>query len=296
MNLRAEHHDLCGILKNLSSNLRFFFSRPLQMRDASPGDSSLARPAPVGKRDLQGGNFERSCRLQSCDLTGRIRRKFVLDSSGFFQLFRKIMGLELVEQPDRKNEIKIDLERRCILCGDEGATGNHFCLRCSADSLNLKVPLPHEFRNDDGFDIDFLLSAELAQIGRRLIRHYEEDFHHLAELEIDYFWKKTGGGAGGKNTLGKCKKVSGTEKYYSQKDFLIWVAADNCYQFNYYQFTALIFHELCHAHSVAGKTEIRNHDFEGFGREVLLFGSWKSDIVMMDVAFKLAFQPKLFKK
>jgi hypothetical protein len=210
----------------------------------------------------------------------------------------KFMGLELIESPGRKkprNTISVNLDARCILCGDEGAAQNHFCLRCTADSALLKVPLPHEFRTDEGRDIDFLLSPELALIGRKLIDRYDEDFEHIAQLEIDYFWKKTGGGSGGKNKLGECKKVSGTEKYYSQKDFLIWVAADNCFSFNYYQFTALVFHELLHAHAVPGKTEIRGHDFEGFGREVQIFGIWKTDIQMMDVAFRTAFQPGLFK-
>lgn len=199
-------------------------------------------------------------------------------------------------KPVRENVTSSSDRAVCILCGASGTTQNHFCLECSTHSLNLEKPKPEDFFDDKNRELDYLIAPELARMGRLLIAHYEDDFACLEETEIDYFWKRKGGKSGGNDVLGKCVKVTGPLKFYSQKDFLIWLAADNCYHANYFQLTATVFHELKHAgKSIAeDKTELIGHDFEGFNREIEVFGSWRNNAFAMQKAFEKAFQPKLF--
>jgi hypothetical protein len=60
------------------------------------------------------------------------------------------------------------------------------------------------------------------------------------------------------------------------------------------QIKALVFHELKHAGYDIEKGEYAtvSHDFEGFAREVEMFGDWRSDIVRM----RRAFQGELFQQ
>lgn len=184
----------------------------------------------------------------------------------------------------------------CVLCGEKDFVTDDFCVECRTRAETLKVPKPNDFYDNDGREVEYLLSAELAQIGRLLIRTYDEDFWHLQNAEVDYFWKSKGGSTGGRNTLGRCKKITGELKFYSEKDFLIWAAADNCFNFNYYQFVALVFHELKHTakNPSNGKFEIVDHEATIFKREIELFGAWKNDLVDTAEAFKIARQPDLF--
>lgn len=197
----------------------------------------------------------------------------------------------------RSNVVSINLNHGCLQCGGKGASQNGFCLDCTAEGTQLKKPKPNEFRDEDtGKPVDYLLSPEIARIGRNLIRTYAEDFDDIADAEIDYFWKKKGGSNGGKLTLGKCKKVTGELKFYSKKDYLIWLAADNLWSADYFRLTAIVFHELkhCWLNQANDQFDIRNHDLEVFNREIEVFGSWKSDIEATRKAFEKAEQGKLF--
>ncbi len=205
------------------------------------------------------------------------------------------MGLELLESPKTANIIDINLNKNCILCGKSGATQSRFCLDCIRFGTHLKAPRPGEFFDEKkGKEFDFLISSVISQIGNSLINNYEEDFDRLNMVEIDYFWKRKGGESNGRRILGKCVKVTGALKYYSQKDFLIWLAADHCFRLDLYQLTAVTFHELLHAHYM-NDAELRGHDLEVFGREIEVFGDWKSDIAMIRKAYKNSpAQPALF--
>lgn len=188
------------------------------------------------------------------------------------------------------NVITINTDRSCINCGKTGSVGkNSFCLACVADSVKFKIPKEHDF---DAENTDFMAAPEIADIGRKLIKTYDEEFHQINFADIGYFWKKKGG----KNKLGQCQKPTGLLKHFSEMDFIVWLAADHCQFNNYYQITALVFHELKHAgyNPENGEYEIKTHDFEGFNSEVEIFGAWKRDIVAMQKAFADAVQPKLF--
>lgn len=161
------------------------------------------------------------------------------------------------------------------------------------DTDNLRFPVPPESRFDDETG-DFLVAPELRKIAEELIGDHAFDFDFLRHAVIVYLWKKKGGKSGLKETLGKCQKPSGLLKHFANADFVVWVAADNCEGFTRKQITALLFHELKHAwRDEDGKYVTVSHDFEGFAREVELFGDWKRDIARMREAFR---QGDLFAK
>lgn len=186
-------------------------------------------------------------------------------------------------------------ERNCASCGVSGISEiSGFCPACAAVGIKFEIPKEHEFEEHE-----YLIAPELAAIASRLIKTYD-DFSPVAFADFTYLftylWKLTGGKTGGKNKLGACQKPSGLLKHYAETDFIIWLAADHCFRYNEYQITALIFHELKHAgyNPENGKYEIITHDFEGFNREVEIFGAWKSDVYALGNAFKTASQPNLF--
>ena len=164
---------------------------------------------------------------------------------------------------------------------------------CTSNSVRFQAPKEEEFEQQE---TDFIIAPEVAGIGRKLIRTYDEEFHRIAFAEIGYFWKKKGGKTAGKRKLGQCQKPTGLLRHFSEMDFIVWIAADHCRFINYYQITALVFHELKHAgyNPENDEYEIKTHDFEGFNSEIEIFGAWKSDIAAMQKAFAGAEQPKLF--
>ena len=140
------------------------------------------------------------------------------------------------------------------------------------------VPSDEDFEEQD---VEFILSQDIKDIANLLI---EEALPYLKDVRIEYFWKKRGGSAAGKLTLGKCQKPSGLLKKYCPGSFVIWLGADNVVKKNLtrYQVEALIFHELNHIDLLGDSSEagydIKGHDFEGFGSEIERYGLWEQGL------------------
>jgi hypothetical protein len=115
-------------------------------------------------------------------------------------------------------------------------------------------------------------------------------------VTLDVLWKRKGGTGGGRETWGKCIKLSGPAKYYGGgTEFVIWIAADHleAARITNYQLEALLYHELLHITEVEdedgnAKAILRSHEFEGFIAEIAEYGSWKSDVKRAANAFKQA--------
>lgn len=128
---------------------------------------------------------------------------------------------------------------------------------------------------------DFIAAPDIERIGSALIAAHEATFGHLQSREVAFLWKRKGGNAGGKTTLGKCQKPTGLLKHFAGADFVIWVAADHCrdHRLTAYQVEALVYHELLHAgEDENGKAVILPHDWTGFTGEVQQYGAWKPDL------------------
>lgn len=161
-------------------------------------------------------------------------------------------------------------------------------------------PLDAVFVPSEGMfgDADFIECRAGAKVADILIGKRTE-FRHIPEHNgrILYLWKQKGGKSGGRQTLGKCTKLSGMARYLSgvheehPADFVIWFAADHCRDgvINNYQFEALVYHELCHIEIEEKEDKEGNptgemqwtvvaHDAEVFHNEIATYGAWKSGL------------------
>lgn len=133
---------------------------------------------------------------------------------------------------------------------------------------------------------DWREAPDVERIANLLIDKHRR-FRHLRRRAVAYRWKYEGGATGGKATLGKCVKLSGVTKLYTDDVFLIWLAADHAHFFNLtaYQMEALIFHELCHATETdKGQPAIAPHDATVFVAEIEEYGLWMKDLVALGKA------------
>ncbi len=146
------------------------------------------------------------------------------------------------------------------------------------------IPGNEAFKSDPNRaepDLDFAAAVYVERVASALIARHDTLFKHLRALKVEYLWRYAGGKSGGKATLGKCVRPSGLPKYYSEADFIVWLAADNCRAafLDAYQLEALIFHELLHAAvTEKGKTAVAPHDAEVFIRGIEEYGLWMRDL------------------
>ncbi len=130
-------------------------------------------------------------------------------------------------------------------------------------------------------DRDFVVARYVERVAAALIARHQGRFRHLRDRKIEYLWRREGGQSKGKATLGRCERPGKLPKYYSEADFIVWLAADNCRaaRLDAFQIEALICHELLHAgETEKGKTTIAPHDFEGFIFEIEHYGLWMRDL------------------
>lgn len=158
-----------------------------------------------------------------------------------------------------------------------------------SDKLPVMVPGEKEF---DG--AEFLDARDLHTIGTRLIGEKEE-FAHLAQTTIIYLWKQAGGKSHGKETLGKVQVASGLVHFFSESHFVVWLAADHLTKYGEGKgmlpakfAEALIYHELCHLgwDPEKGEVVMRGHDWEGFHKELEVYGAWRSDLAELKQTMK----------
>ncbi len=147
-------------------------------------------------------------------------------------------------------------------------------------------------------DGDYAEAADLRHIGQAL-----ENAGAIKLPEgttVAYLWKAKGGKSAGRECWGKCVKLSGLTAYFGQdKDFVVWLAADYCYEaaLSWLQIEALVFHELSHIieetdkeGDPTGKPILTGHDFEGFKGEIERYGLYLPDAKYIAPAFQMALE------
>jgi len=144
--------------------------------------------------------------------------------------------------------------------------------------LNLMAPADHEFFGD------FMSSEALDSLARELSERHEE-LHFIRGHDLQVLWKRSGGSKGGRGVLGKCASPSGLTRFYSAKDWVIWLAADQvrAHAFNAQQTEALLYHEMLHCAveeqpDRPAKITTVAHDVEVFNREIERYGLWMTDL------------------
>lgn len=140
---------------------------------------------------------------------------------------------------------------------------------------------------------EFMRSDQLAAGAQRLIAQHPQDLAHLEDAAIVYLWKKEGGKSKGKVTTGKCIALSGPAQFFSNGYvFMIWLAADWHALETDRAIDATLFHELLHIKLFEDpkgekppELRLRGHDFEGFVREIDVFGLSTPEARTMAKAF-----------
>lgn len=161
-----------------------------------------------------------------------------------------------------------------------------------AGGASPRYPVP----TDAALGGEYTLAPDLEKLARALIR--EHGHRVAAECQITYLWRKKGGAAKGKPTLGACSKPSGLLRHFAGVDFVIWLAADHLRddRATVRQVSAALWHELGHV----GETEepanadehwmpeltLLSHDFEGFLDEYQRYGAWRADLRAAEHAFR----------
>lgn len=138
----------------------------------------------------------------------------------------------------------------------------------------IVVPVEMDFGDEA-----FIPSAELEALGQSLIARYPDTLGHVADVQVAYLWKKSGGKKGGNGVFGKTLKRGGLVSAFTTADFIVWLAADHCAAADYSQrqLEHLLKHELTHIGyedpadddgDGERKFVLRGHDLEVFLSDV----------------------------
>ena len=149
------------------------------------------------------------------------------------------------------------------------------------------IPSDGQFEQEG---VDFIPAEDAKIEAAKLITKHSMV---AGSYQVAYLWKRKGGARNGAQTMGACQKPSGLLSYFSNVDFVIWLAADHCRDLKYTstQLEALLFHELQHIGEDpdSEKPLLVPHDFEGFRSEVEEYGFWDERTRNMATAFQMRF-------
>lgn len=149
-----------------------------------------------------------------------------------------------------------------------------------------RFPVPTE---DDFSGHEFMASPPLREVCEQLLALPE--FEPVSAFTFSCRWKAKGGKREGKATLGKLVRCTGLLAHYSQREFVLWLAADHVRERKYtrWQVEALVYHELTHA-AVTDEQQpmLVGHDFEGFRAELERYGCWRGDLSAARESFQMA--------
>jgi hypothetical protein len=159
-------------------------------------------------------------------------------------------------------------------------------------SIAAAIPAPSDFVNASGGKQEYMPAQEIADLAGDLIERFSE-LSELATFEFTYLWKREGGKKKGDVVLGNLSTTSGFVRYFTEADFILWMAADHLYKYQLsdQQIEAAVFHQLMHATSENGVPATRQHDIEGFAAELRHFGTWTQELKMAKKAFDQATLP-----
>ncbi len=215
--------------------------------------------------------------------------------------------LELVETVIGKNTptVEVDMDAPCESCDEMGRTPNGLCLSCTSKNLSSFPPPEFKFAENQQ---EFAPAVEAEMIGRKLVRKH----HHWlddADVQILYVFIKNSPVKGGKEVLGRARKITGLNAWLSLPEqiranvtkpeafFLIEISWSSWQYLEDRQKEALVDHELAHcAINEKGEPSINGHDCEEFFSVVSRHGQWSTDVRLMVEAAKEAENRPLFSR
>ncbi len=146
-------------------------------------------------------------------------------------------------------------------------------------------PMPQEAIKIPFFERDYHAAPQLEKIVTNLVAECPE-LRHLRQFTVKILWRREGGKSQGIPKMADAKPAAGLAKFYTEADFVIWVAADHAAEAKLtpLQFEAMIFHELMHCgQRVNDQTNESTpatvpHNAEFFVEEIDRYGIWRADI------------------
>jgi Putative phage metallopeptidase len=125
-------------------------------------------------------------------------------------------------------------------------------LTLEEDSVSLSGPaktpqtaLAYVPDDEDFGTGDYCENNDLSARGFHLIAT-KNTLAHLKGQDVRFYWKKKGGQSSGKPNVAKAQKVSGFERFLTDVDWRIWLAADHCRGMSKHELEAWLFEALCH--------------------------------------------------
>lgn len=153
----------------------------------------------------------------------------------------------------------------------------------------VKTPATGEYpvpADSDFGTQEFMYEKDLAELGDWLIKH-KVALVHLNDVDVHYRWKRKGGESGDRENYFKTSKTSGLLRQYSQADFVIWLAADNCRGMTKHEVEATLFAALCYATvDQNGKPQIAPPDLHTHIAVIREYGAVTPAIRAAQYAFK----------
>jgi hypothetical protein len=125
-------------------------------------------------------------------------------------------------------------------------------------------------------------AESVESIAGGLIPNYHPE---LGTARIHYVFVDKATQKGGKDVLGKARKLSGYQEWALEKDFVVEVALDKWNELNESQHTALVDHllERCFGEEEEGSGEmkwrLREPDVQEFSSILERHGAWHEDLV-----------------
>lgn len=134
------------------------------------------------------------------------------------------------------------------------------------------------------------IDQEVLSIAQSVMEEHEPE---LLNARIGFIFRSEAPKQNGRVILGKAQKVSDKDKFFSQLDFVIWLAEDKWLELSPFQKRALVHHELLHCKYQDGECRMRPHDFEEFVRIVKLYGFWSLSLQSAAPIFEQALQMRM---
>ena len=160
----------------------------------------------------------------------------------------------------------------------------------TATRPTVRVPQEGEFPA-----LGFLPAPELDTLLESLQQQYPDVFAALEMVTVRVLWKAKGGVSHGRAKTAWTVKQSGLSRYFSDCDFVLWVAADHVRDLGL-NVRSLLFHEAQHCgyeegeDGAEGKPVYVGHDAELFAADVTRLdrAEWLDFVTEAADAFKQA--------
>ncbi len=171
---------------------------------------------------------------------------------------------------------------------DQDGEGDEEALASQHYKALARIPDADQFAESP-----YLPSPELEELAETLIERHVMAAQYFS---IAVLWKKKGGMSKGRPVWGTTEILRDKAKYFAgETDIVITVSANHAYNLKItnYILEAILHHELLHIDAATDDNGVqtplmREHDMDGFSKDVTVYGNWLPIHRSMKAAFEQA--------